>query len=96
MRKLRCRLSTTVARTQPEVEPPVTTTVSMPWKLKIEPRLVSKNAEAMRLLMMMSRWVSISRRSSKSLRRLPTLMFCSESGVSLRVPQMPQSSPDAI
>src|SRR5690606_7003941 len=46
VRKLRCRLSSTVARTQPEVEPPVTTTVSTPWKVKIEPRLVSKKAEA--------------------------------------------------
>ena len=85
-----------MARTQPEVEPPVTTTVSTPWKLKIEPRLVSKKAEAMRLLTMMSRWRSMRRRSSNSERRLPTLMFCSESGVLVRVPQMPQSSPESM
>jgi hypothetical protein len=78
------------------VEPPVTTTVSTPWKVKMEPRLVSKNTEAIRLLTMMSRVRSMSSRSSNSARRLPTLMFWSESGVSVRVPQMPQSSPDSM
>ena len=43
-RELLLRIKKILARTQPEVEPPVTTTVSTPWKLKIEPRLVSKKA----------------------------------------------------
>ena len=96
VRKLRDRLSTTVARTQPDVDPPVTTMVSTLWKVKIEPRLVSKKAEAMRLLTMMSRTLSMFSRSSNSARRLPTLMFCNESGVLVRVPQTPQSSPDSM
>ena len=56
VRKLRDKLSTTVALTHPEVEPPVTITVSMPWKLNTELRWVSWKAEAMRLLMTTSRW----------------------------------------
>ncbi len=47
----------------------------------------------MRLLMTMSRERSIAQRSSSAARRDSSLMFCSESGVSLRVPQTPQSSP---
>src|SRR5512134_513053 len=96
VRKLRDRLSTTVARTQPEVEPPVTTTVSMRWNVNSDPRLVSWKAEAIRLFTTISRLRSISSRSSNSARREPTLMFCSESGVFERVPQTPQSSPDSM
>jgi len=92
VRKPRERLSTTVVRTQPEVEPPVTMTVSTRCQVNSEPRLVSKKAEAMRLLMTMSP-SKTAQRSSRPARREPSLMFCSESGVSLRVPQTPQSSP---
>ena len=38
---------------------------------------------------------SISQRSSSAARRESALMFCSESGVSVRVPHTPQSSPES-
>src|SRR3954447_20904252 len=41
-----CRASTTVARTQPDVDAPVTTTVSAPWAASIAASGVPKNAEA--------------------------------------------------
>lgn len=48
----------------------------------------------MRLLMTMSP-ASMRKRSSSRARSEPALMFCNESGVSLRVPQIPASSPES-
>ena len=68
--------------------------VSMRWKVSSDHRLVSKNGLAMRLCMTMSPG-STWARGSICARSEPCRMFCSESGVLVRVPQTPASSAES-
>ena len=66
----------------------------MRWKVNSDHKWVSKNGLAMRLCMTMSPgWMSA--RGSNRARSEPCLMFCSESGVLVRVPHTPASSPES-